>query len=118
MRWDYIPAKLTRELAISELKDGATLDQIREKYRGWKEMPLAQWKAHVTMGTYDETEVSGAEELQAAVAADDLLSKQDALDLLVAGIPAEEIHSCYPTSFSIGQLRAFKAHVTMGTYEK
>ncbi len=44
------------------------------------------------------------------------LSKEEAIDLLASGIPAKEIAEAY-SGFSERQLAAFKAHVTMGTYE-
>ena len=100
---------LTKGRAIEEFRNGATVDDLREKYRCTDTKPLAQWKAHVTMGTYDDT-VNGDHT--------DPISKEDALDLIASGIPVEEIVSAFPEPFSIGQLRAFKAHTTMGTYAK
>ncbi|MEK6960613.1 MAG: hypothetical protein AABX47_05545 [Nanoarchaeota archaeon] len=45
----------------------------------------------------------------------DPINKNDAITLLRAGYSPKEIASCY-TPFSEGQLRAFKAHLTMGKY--
>ncbi len=99
---------LTKARALEELRAGTSLDEIRTKYRGAADKPLAQWKVHLTMGTYDPLTV-GEE--------GDLLSKEDAIQLIVSGIPVTEIAAAYPGSFSIGQLRAFKAHVTMKSYD-
>ena len=101
---------LTKERAIAEFQGGATVDDVMNRYRGWTNKPLAQWKAHVTMGTYTRTNrVDVDRDLET-------ITKGEAVDLIYAGIPVEEIFSTYPTSFSMGQLRAFKAHMTMGTY--
>lgn len=110
---------LTKGRAIEELLAGATIEQIQQKYRGWENKPLAQWKAHVTMGTYGrKSEEDSSKPIEVAEEDEGLekLAKEDAIDLLSSGIPAEEIYSAYPTSYSIGQLRAFKAHIKMGTY--
>jgi hypothetical protein len=103
---------LTKKRFLQELDGGASMEEMREKYRGWKNKPLAQWKAHHTMGTYDRKDnqvisLNGNEEL----------SKEDAIDLIQSGIPITEILESYPDSFTKGQLRAFKAHHTMGTYK-
>ena len=67
------------------------------------------------MGTYKPREM--AEE--AAEDSDlEKMTKEQVIDLLSSGIPPEEIYDVWPTSFSIGQLRAFKAHLTMGTYKE
>lgn len=64
------------------------------------------------MGTYDNIEL--------VVKEDDIdidrITKEEALDLIGSGIPIEEIVSAFPTSFKPSQLRAFKAHMTMGRY--
>jgi len=46
------------------------------------------------------------------------ITKEQAIEMISSGIPLEEILETYPTSFSPAQLRAFKAHLTMGTYDK
>ena len=46
------------------------------------------------------------------------LSRDDALMLLKSGVPSEEILEAFPKSYTKMQLAAFKAHLTMGTYEK
>jgi hypothetical protein len=46
------------------------------------------------------------------------LDKKEALLLLSSDIPIPEIMEAFPNSFTEHQLRAFKAHRTMGTYEK
>jgi hypothetical protein len=45
------------------------------------------------------------------------ITQEEAIDLIASGIPVNEIFSAYPTSYSVGQLRAFKAHLTMGRYK-
>ena len=104
---------LTRGRAIEEFRAGTTLDEIKEKYRGWDNKPLAQWKAHFTMGTYGTKKPD-----YVATENGDIkkLTKPEALDLLSSGIPINEIVDSFPTSFSAAQLRALKAHITMGTY--
>jgi hypothetical protein len=106
---------LTKAKAIEEFKEGATIKDVRSKYRGVKDKPLAAWLAHTTMGTYDEKvnvdEDEGVE----------IITKEEALELLMEGIPPKEIAAAYPKvdagNFTMGQLRAFKAHQTMGTYK-
>ncbi len=70
------------------------------------------------MGTYDTTRQDEQETI--TVTADDKdverISKDEALELLSAGIPPKEIFDAYPTSFTTRQLGALKAHITMGTY--
>ncbi len=102
---------LTKDRAITEFKAGASVEEILSKYRYTDGKPLAQWKAHVTMGTYDQIPESDL----VSDAAAEKISKEQALDLLNEGIPVDEIHAAWPT-FTLGQLRAFKAHITMGTY--
>jgi len=46
-----------------------------------------------------------------------ILSKDDVLMLLKEFSP-EEIINAFPNMYSMGQLRAYKAHMTMGTYKK
>ena len=105
---------LTKGRALEEFRAGTTLDKIKEKYRGWDNKPLAQWKAHFTMGTYDANKpdyvTTGNDNVEK-------LSKLEALDLLSSGVPIKEIAEAFPASFSPTQLRALKAHLTMGTYE-
>ena len=105
---------LSKKRFLAELELGASVESIQQKYRGWDNKPLAQWKAHHTMGTYtlqmpEESPEDGDI---------DKITQDEALDFLKAGIPPEEIVGTFPTSFSLGQLRAFKAHLTMGTYQK
>ncbi|MEK6925034.1 MAG: hypothetical protein AABW71_02235 [Nanoarchaeota archaeon] len=109
---------LTKQRAIEEFRGGATVDEVRAKYRGVNGKPLAAWKAHVTMGTYDskhageDVVVEDPEDITA-----EKITKEEAIDFLSNGIPVDEIFDSYPTSFSKGQLRAFKAHIRMGTYK-
>ncbi len=110
---------LTKQKAIEEFKAGATVEDIKAKYRGYADKPLAQWKAHVTMGTYDKKPLRVEDELVEHEEDSDLekITKEEAIDLLSSGIPIDEIRATYPTSFTIGQLRAYKAHISMGTYK-
>ncbi len=109
---------LTKKRFLEALEEGLSIDQIQKKFRGWAAKPLAQWKAHHTMGTYDTTRQDEQETI--TVTADDKdverISKDEALELLSAGIPPKEIFDAYPTSFTTRQLGALKAHITMGTY--
>ena len=107
---------LTKKKFLEELNRGNSIESIQEHYRGWSKMPLTQWKAHHTMGTYEkkpESDIAVSEIQDYKI---EKITKDQALDLMITGIPIDEIYETYPTSFSVGQLRAFKAHVTMGTY--
>ena len=108
---------LTKQRAIEEFEKGLSVEEIKDRYRGWNGKPLSQWKAHVTMGTYETSK--GNEEIIEHEEDSDLekITKEEAVELISSGIPIEEIYETYPTSFTLGQLRAHKAHVTMGTYE-
>lgn len=109
---------LTKRRFIEALEEGLSIEQIKEKFRGWSAKPLAQWKAHHTMGTYDMTRQDEQETITVKCDGKDVerINKDEALELLSAGIPPKEIFDAYPTSFTVGQLRAFKAHYSMGTY--
>ena len=111
---------LTKQKAIEEFIQGRTVEDIKQKYRSTGDKPLAQWKAHVTMGTYkSEGEKQDLEIIEHPEDGDlEKITKEDAIDFIESGIPLKEIHNAYPTSFSIGQLRSYKAHITMGTYEE
>jgi len=108
---------LTKQRAIEEFKQGASVEDVLKKYRAIGEKPLAQWKAHVTMGTYESKNEQLVED-NAEDADLEKITKEEAIELISSGIPVDEIIAAYPTSFSAGQLRAFKAHNTMGTYQK
>ncbi len=109
---------LTKARAIEEMRAGFSDDEIARKYRGVNGKPLPQWRAHVTMGTYDEQPRTSEESIQEAPEDSTIekITKEGVIDLLASGIPVNEIADTYPTSFTKGQLRAFKAHITMGTY--
>lgn len=106
---------LTKSRAIKEFQDGANVEDIKAKYRGWTSKPLAQWKAHVTMGTYNAEPQEMRETIREDAEDSDLerITKDQALELLNSGIPPKEINEAYPTSFTTGQLAAFKAWQTM-----
>lgn len=101
---------LTKQRAIEEFRAGANVEDVRQKYRRINGKPLAAWKAHVTMGTYDLKPVVDTEELVVHEEDSDLerITEEDARDLIDSGIPIPEILESYPTSFSIHQLRAFE----------
>lgn len=104
---------LTKKRAIEEFMSGATVDDLKEKYRGWVNKPLPQWKAHVTMHTYD-----AKESLESGHDSDiEKITKEEVLDLLSSGIPTKEIFDAFPTSFSTGQLRYYKSQLTRGSYK-
>jgi hypothetical protein len=107
---------LSKKRFLEELESGSTMGEVKEKYRGWIRMPLAQWKAHYTMGTYGKTADLLIENTDDSSL--EKITKDEAVDLLSSGIPVEEIYAAYPTSFTEGQLRAYKAHITMGTYQR
>ena len=112
---------LTKQRAIEEFRAGSSVDEIKTKYRGVNGKPLSQWRAHFTMGTYNERTVETEEKEEVVIDSEDSdlekITREDAIDLLSSGIPAEEINSAYPTSFTLRQLRAYQAHITMGSYE-
>lgn len=106
---------LTKRRFIEELEKGRDIEYVQQHYRGWQNKPLPQWKAHFTMGTYHSQEMN---EETAEDSDLEKLTKEQALDLIESKIPVEEIYEAFPTSFTKGQLAAFKAHITMGTYQK
>lgn len=106
---------LSKKKFIEELESGKSADEIRAAYRGWQNKPLAQWQAHYSMGTYQSQEVREVELEDSDL---EKITKEEAIDMLSAGIPANEIHHTYPTSFTRGQLGAFQAHIKMGTYKE
>ncbi len=110
---------LTKARAIYEMQAGLSDVEIAGKYRGVNGKPLPQWRAHLTMGTYDAQPRVSEETIQESPEDSTIekISKEEAIDLLASGIPVNEIADTYPTSFTQGQLRAFKAHITMGTYQ-
>lgn len=106
---------LTKKRFIEELESGRDVEAIKAEYRGWQSKPLAQWKAHYTMGTYSSEKMVERNGEDSDL---EKLSKEDAIDLLSSGIPPQEIYLAWPTSFTLGQLRVYKAHITMETYKK
>lgn len=106
---------LTKTKAINLLRAGICIEEIRSTHRGWRNKPIAQWKSHVTMGTYDK-EILEENKSNRETDEDSYLekiTKEEALNLLSSGIPPKEIYETYPSSFSVGQLAAFKAWQTM-----
>ena len=41
------------KLVEEAFEAGATVEYLQQNYRGLENKPLSQWKAHVTMGTYN-----------------------------------------------------------------
>ncbi|MFH1451885.1 MAG: hypothetical protein ABIF88_01785 [archaeon] len=107
---------LTKGRAIDEFRSGLSDEAIKEKYRGWKNKAIPQWRAHFTRGTYGDEPQETDECLVEHKEDSDLekLTREEIYDLIDNGIPIEEIHAAYPTSASMGSLRAYKAHHTMG----
>ena len=113
---------LSKKRAIEELKKGTSIVEIREKYRGGKNLNLPQIKAHVTMGTYGPVNGGSIEEKLEGLQEDELesvedgdiekITKEEMLDLLSAGYPPKEIFDVYPTSFTLMQLRGHLAAIT------
>tara|TARA_Y100000310_G_scaffold242934_1_gene247211 strand:- start:6901 stop:8454 length:1554 start_codon:yes stop_codon:yes gene_type:complete len=91
---------LTEKRAISEFKLGNTIDYIKQKYRHWRKKPIEKWYIKHKRDMPKE------------------LSKEDAYELIRDNIPLDEILEAYPNDYTRRQLAAFKAHITMGTYEK
>lgn len=87
---------LTRERFLSALDDGKSVDQIKRIYRGWEGLPLPQWQAWHTR-TQPES-----------------ISRNQVIDLLESGASPAQIAEEYRHEFSLPQLRAMKANVTMG----
>jgi len=90
---------LTKQATIESFKAGKSIDEVKTEFRGWSNKPLAQWKAHVTMGTYDAKTDEREEDKDL-----ETITREEALDLLQSGIPPKEINESYPTSFSVSQL--------------
>ena len=67
------------------------------------------------MGTYRRDRVQGESAIEVFDEDSNIekITKEEAYDLLASGIPPKEIYGAYPTSFSIGQLGAFRAWLTM-----
>jgi hypothetical protein len=106
---------LNKKRYIQELNQGNSDEIIKQNYRGWDNKPLSQWKAHHTMGTYNNS-VKPVVVPTVDIGTNSELSKKDALMMLQSNIPINEIVDAFPNSYSKGQLRAMKAHITMGTY--
>jgi hypothetical protein len=115
---------LTKGRFLEELDNGLSIDEVRAKYRAWDGKPLAAWKAHHTMGTYKAVNRDASIRVEESIIVDkedadaERITKEEAIELLSVGIPTDEIYDAYPTSFTKGQLRAFKAHITMRTYKR
>ncbi len=110
---------LTRKRFDEALDMDFSVEEIRQKYRGYGNTTIQQmraWKAWHTMRTGKPAESD--QELEIHNSGIEKVGKEEALDFLQAGVPPEEIYEAYPTSFTVGQLRAFKAHMTMGTYQR
>ncbi len=107
--------RFLEELEKTDLEGPEFLAYIKDKYRGWGKRPLAQWKAHYTMGTYGKGRAHGESAIEVFDEDSDIekITKEEVYDLLASGIPPKEIYDAYPTSFSVSQLRAFRAWITM-----
>lgn len=105
---------LTQERFYTSLESGKNIEQIKNEYRGWNKKPLEVWRESYANGSYRNSPAALPQNEAEKVNGE--FSKEDAIEFLAAGIPAEEIHAAWPELFSLQQLRAFKAHITMGTY--
>lgn len=110
---------LSKQRFIEELDAGNGIEYIKQTYRGWTNKPLSQWKSNHTFGTYRAPEKIALEAvLEDPEDADiEKITKDEAIQYLLTGMPYEDIQRMHPTSFTLGQLRAFQAHITRGTYK-
>ncbi len=101
----------TKQRVIAEFQAGKSVDDVKKTYRNWSNLPLPQWKAHVTMGTYNpkHTELIEGPELEPGLEA---ITKQEITDMLAAGFPSNAVAAAYP-QYTIGQIRAYKAWITI-----
>jgi hypothetical protein len=111
---------LTRDIAVAELEEGTSIEDIRSKYRGGKKVSLPQLKAHVTMRERKSVGENGETGLDVIVEKpiidEDKLSKGEVIDLIASQIPLEEIHQAFPY-LTMPQLRAYDHHLRKGKYK-
>lgn len=131
---------MTREMLYAALDNNEDIEELKANTRGWR-TKIIGWLADY-MDNLSESRETPASEPSASnadngksrlnirdilgntedeskgITAIDSITREDAISLLQSGIPPEEIAAAFPGSFSLKQLRSFKAHVTMGTYEK
>ncbi len=100
---------LTKKRFIQELESGHDSEYVKVHYRGWEGKPLPQWQAHFTMGTYRSQKMTEESEDDTRV---EKINKEQVYDYLVSNVPPQEIWEAYPTSFTLPQLRGFKAQLT------
>lgn len=105
---------LSKKRFLEELDAGHDVNYVKEKYRGWKNKPLTQWKAHYTMGTYSSAKMVDESDEDGDL---EKITKEEAIGLLSSGIPPAEIAEAYPTSFKVSQLRGYKASISRGSYD-
>ena len=99
---------LTHARAIEEFKAGATVGEVKTKYRAIGKKPLSQWKSWVTRGKYGEP-IKRQDNIVEYEEDSDLekITEEEAVELLQSGIPPEEIYPAWPTSYTIEQLYSF-----------
>lgn len=100
---------LTKKRFIQELEAGSDISAVKTKYCQWEGKPLFQWKAHFTMGTYRVQEMVEESDEDSGL---EKITEEQAYDYLSSNIPPHEIWEAYPTSFTLPQLRSFKAQMT------
>jgi hypothetical protein len=108
--------RLTRDRAIEAYRQGATTEELLEAFQVSPALArsLPAFKAHVTMGSYEGN--SQAAQPEALPPEDtESITRDEALEYLRAGFSPAEIAAALPGA-SLPKLRAWAAHLTMGTY--
>lgn len=101
---------ITRDRAIEAFRSGSTIDDMMVQFRGWKPGRLRAWHHYFERGAYEPQDLDHNRGDIGKV------SKEEAIYLISEGIPPQEVFEAYPTSFTLGQLRGFKASITKGIY--
>lgn len=99
--------EIKKQRAIDLLRKGKNIDYIMGRYPDLGEYTVRALKAHLTMGTYDNSRESGKLSIE----------KNTLVELLEFGIPKEMILAkC--KGIKASSIHAYKAHITRGTYKK
>lgn len=104
---------LTKKRFLQEIQSGRNMQEICCIYRGWQNKNLEGWQNELGQCGVDAESIAEESPENGYI---EKLTKEQAIDLISSGIPTDEIVKAWPNSFSIGQLRAFKSHITKGTY--
>lgn len=107
---------LTKKLFVVELERAECkedvpkiVQKVKENYRCWEGKPLSQWQAHWRMNTYRSQDMVEESEDDSSL---EKITEEQAREFLASNIPPQEIWEAYPTSFTLPQLRGFKAQLT------